>query len=445
MGMLIEGQWSNEDRTIREGAYVRPNSSYGEPIPATVIDAISADPGRFHLIASLSCPWSHRTMLTRALKDLDHAVPLHIAGGPRIQGYRVGAAEHPWTVPGTCNEIEHLHQLYRLAEGAYTGRVTVPVLWDAETLTILSNESVHILRGLDAVRSTARGIDWTLRPTNLLDEIGALASRVQRGLSNAVYRAGKAQRQDVYDQAVDEVFASLDFLDDRLGRKRFLHGAIMTETDLRLWPTLARFDAVYHGHFKCTRRRLSDYPNLWAYARDIRGWRGVAATFDEASIRVAYYGEDKEINPHGIVATAPDVDWNAPHGRDILGPAMVALRDGSRVEVDPANLSIAGATSSCQHGDASVDVDHSLGGGPSWFSRPNSTTLCVHLFKHNRCSLLRRRPQREASTSLLRGSTPACHGRPEDRMAEPVGQRQRDCSASSCIGPHDVDVLRLRR
>ena len=338
MGMLVEGAWSDEDRTIRDGAYVRPASPYGEPLDAATVAAIAGAPGRFHLIASLSCPWSHRAMLTRALKGLGKVVPLHIAGGPRTEGYRVGAPNGPWTVPGDGREIVHLHQLYALANAAYAGRVTVPVLWDATDGRIVSNESVHILRGLDRVASEGDEPDWTLRPPDLAEAIDDLAPRVQAGLSNAVYRAGKARHQDAYDAAVEEVFATLDTLEHELSQARYLHGDALTETDLRLWPTLARFDAVYHGHFKCARRRLTDYPNLLGYARDVMAWKGVAQTFDEAAIRAAYYGEDRDLNPFGIVATAPARDWTAPHDRARLGPTTITSRDGRRIEVDPTTL-----------------------------------------------------------------------------------------------------------
>lgn len=342
MGMLVEGRWTDEDRTIQGGAYVRPNSPYGEPLSEEVVQGVAAEPGRFHLIASLSCPWSHRAMLVRVLKGLDDVVPLHIARGPRTQGYRVGTVEHPWTVTGAGDAIEHLHQLYARSDPTCTGRVTVPVLWDAARSEIVSNESIHILRGLDTAKLPSdehhSGLvvpDWTLRPPSLANEIDALALHIQAELSNAVYRAGKAQQQDVYDAAVEEVFGTLAMLEERLGQTRYLHGNALTETDLRLWPTLVRFDAVYHGHFKCTRRRLIDHPNLWTYARDLLTWRGVAATFDEGAIRAAYYGEDRNINPHGIVATAPEMDWTTPHGRDVLGPAMVTLRGGRTAVVDP--------------------------------------------------------------------------------------------------------------
>lgn len=344
MGMLVEGRWSEEDRTMQGGAYVRQTSPYGEPLPQQTVQAIADEPGRFHLIASLSCPWSHRTMIARVLKGLEDALPLHIAGGPRTEGYRVGTRKQRWTVPGDGSLIEHLHELYTIADRDYTGRTTVPVLWDSTNNKIVSNESLHILRGLDAVKLASRNRDgvaplsWTLSPSHLANEIDVLAQRIQIEFSNAVYRAGKAQRQDVYDEAVEEVFALITMLEDRLGSTRYLHGNALTETDLRLWPTLARFDAVYHGHFKCSRHRLTDYPNVWGYARDVFGWKGVGTTFSEPAIRAAYYGEDLEINPHGVVATAPLVDWTAPHGRGRHGPALVTQENGTALEVDPVTL-----------------------------------------------------------------------------------------------------------
>lgn len=344
MGMLIEGAWSDQDRTIKDGAYVRQNSVYAEPLNETAVRDIAKMPGRFHLIASLSCPWSHRTILVRALKDLRRTVPLHIAGGPRSEGYRVGGLDQLWTVPGDGRGFMHLHQLYSLADPGYTGRVTVPVLWDSQERRIVSNESVHILRALDRVAPENNEPFWTLRPPDLAKAIDDLASRLQTGLSNAVYRAGQAQRQNVYDAAVEDVFSTLEGLEDRLAKTRYLHGNTLTETDLRLWPTLVRFDSVYHGHFKCARRRLTDYPNLWGYTRDVLAWKGVAQTFDEVAIRAAYYGEDRDLNPFGIVATAPALDWTAPHTRERLGPAMITLSGGGQIEVDPKSLPSATAT-----------------------------------------------------------------------------------------------------
>lgn len=331
MGMLIEGRWIQEDRTIQNGTYVRPSSSFAKALDARTIRAIETEPGRFHLVASLSCPWSHRSTLTRTVKRLEEHVPLHIAGGPRTEGYRVGTKEQPWKVPGTEMEIEHLHELYRLSDPTYTGRATVALLWDSEQHVVVSNESVHIIRGLDAVRAPG-GHDWTLRPDRVAERIDQMSDWIQRTLNNGVYRAGKARRQDAYEDAVTEVFETLDELDARLRTSRFLHGAPLTESDLRLWPTLARFDAVYHGHFKCSRRRLTDYENLWAYARDIYAWPGVRDTFDISAIRAAYYGEDRDLNPFGIVAAAPMINWSAPHERRLLADRSVTSRRG---EVEP--------------------------------------------------------------------------------------------------------------
>lgn len=225
-----------------------------------------------------------------------------------------------------------------MSDPGYTGRVSVPVLWDSRTRRIVSNESAKIVRAFDAVRRRDGGLDFTLVPEGLRDEIDALNARTYRDLSNAVYRAGLARRQSAYDEAVAQVFAMLDELEGRLATRRYLFGATIAETDWRLFPTLVRFDAVYHTHFRCTRRRLVDYPNLWAYARDLHAWRGVAETVDLAAIRAGYYLNDGAHNPFGIVAVAPDADWRMAHGREALGPARVALRSGEAVDIEPATL-----------------------------------------------------------------------------------------------------------
>lgn len=333
MGMLIDGQWHEEDRTIQDGAYVRPTSPFAAPVPAELICALSAEPGRFSVIASLSCPWSHRILLVRAMKDLGALVPVFIAGGPRTQGYRIGTQARPWHVPGTDISIEHLHQLYALASPGLTARSTVPLLWDRLERVIVSNESARLLPALDAVRR-AGAADWTLAPDALREDVEAVSEKIQSGLCNAVYRAGKARRQAAYEAAVADVFATLDMLEDRLGNARFVHGAAPTETDLKLWPSLARFDLVYHGHFKCSRRRLTDYANLWGYARDLYSWPGVAGTFDPSAIRSAYYSEDRDINPSGVVAVAPDLNWDAPHDRGRFGVRQVWTREGDRIPLD---------------------------------------------------------------------------------------------------------------
>lgn len=336
MGMLIDGRWTDEDRVIRSGAFVREPSRFGDDVPPEVIGAIADQPGRYHLIASMSCPWSQRAMLVRGLKGLEHNVPLKIAGGPRVQGYALDGGR-PWRPPGTTRDMVHLHELYALAEASYTGRVTVPVLWDSREQTIVSNESAKIMRALDAVRVPGR-IPFTLTPADRTAEIDRLNIEIAQGLSEAVYRAGFAEAQAPYDAAVADAFDRLDALEVRLARHRYLLGAVISEADWRLFPTFVRFDAVYHVLFRCSRRRLIDYPNLWAYARDLFQWHSVAATVDFGEIRAGSYQNDRTTNPHGIIAVAPDADWFEPHGRERLGPAEVADDAGRRIAVDPRTL-----------------------------------------------------------------------------------------------------------
>ena len=335
MGMLIEGRWTNTDSSIVEGSFLRPVSAYSRTLDE-VAGRLRTQPGRYHLIASSSCPWSHRTLIVRALKGLERCVPLQIAGGARIEGYAIDG-NALWTVPGTDRGIRHVHELYTLSEPGCSGRATVPVLWDSRAGRIVSNESAQIIRAFDAADADLESA-FTLAPLALRHEIDALNACIQTDLSNAVYRAGFAQRQEAYDEAVESVFATLDRLEQRLGKDRYLFGQTITEADWRLFPTLVRFDAVYHGHFKCARRRLLDLPHLWAYARDLHAWRGVAATVDLAAIREGYYLHDRSINPFGIVATPADADWSAAHGRERFGPARMALVSGCEVQVDPCTL-----------------------------------------------------------------------------------------------------------
>ncbi len=319
MGMLIDGTWSAEDRTMEAGAYVRAAS------PLRSSSGLGEDPGRYWLIASKSCPWSHRAVVLHALKGLADLVPLHFAHGPRVEGYAANGGK-PWKVPGAAKHVRHLHQLYSLHEAAYTGRATVPILWDSAAQKIVSNDSADILRLIDGLENQ-RGRDFTVRPPSLAGAIDEANAHVYQGLNNAVYRAGFAQAQSAYEAAVREVFATLDRLEKRLRTSRYYFGAMLTETDLRLFPTLVRFDAVYHILFKCCLRRLVDYPNLWAYARDLYSWAGVAETVDLEGIRQASYVADTS-DPHPIVAVQPDLDWTSPHGRELFGVACLIARDG---------------------------------------------------------------------------------------------------------------------
>lgn len=336
MGMLQNGRWTDEERIIEGGAYVRPPGAYGTAIGRDASDAIAAEPGRYHLIASESCPWSHRALIVRRLKGLERLVPVHIAWGPRVEGYAIDGGAR-WTVPGTDRRVVHLHELYTLGEPAFTGRSTVPLLWDSRERRIVSNESAAIMRTFDAVPGSVAAPDFTLTPDRLLPEIDAINAEIYEGLSNGVYRAGFAESQEAYDVAVIDVFATLDALETRLAKRRYLLGGTITEADWRLFPTLFRFDTIYYVLHRCMQRRLVDFPNVWSYARDLYAWRGIAGAVPLEAMRAAgHLSESSNVN--AIVPVAPRAAWRAPHGREALGAARVVLRSGEEREVDPATL-----------------------------------------------------------------------------------------------------------
>ncbi|MEM7742916.1 MAG: glutathione S-transferase C-terminal domain-containing protein [Pseudomonadota bacterium] len=314
MGMLINGVWHTDiDRTQDDGAFRREPSALPALPAARLAKRFSEKPTPL-LVASLSCPWSHRATLTRAVKDL-RSIPLTVAGGPRVEGYAVTGANPPNV--GVA-PVRHVHQLYRATDARYTGRATVPLLWDADAQVILSNDSATIARALDML-----GPDWRLAPDEQASEIDALNARNYDGLANAVYRAGFSTSQEAYRAAVADVYATLDRLEDVLTHQRCLFGAQVTEADLFLFATLVRFDAVYVPLFRCTRRRLVDYPALWAYARDVYTWPGVARTVNFRANLQGYFLNDTDNNPHGIVPEVPETDWSTPHGREAFGPLTV--------------------------------------------------------------------------------------------------------------------------
>ncbi len=295
--MMIDGVWRDIPRDTKStgGAFVRPESPFRDSIPPG-----SVKKGRYCLYAARSCPWAHRTVMVRAMKGLEKAIPVFYAG-PDM-------AQNGWEF--NDGAIRYLHELYARARPGYTGRVTVPVLWDEQTGAIVNNESADIVRMLnrdfDAL-ATRKLHD--LYPEALRREIDRINERVYRTLNNGVYRAGFATAQDKYDEAVTALFATLDWLEQRLAKQRWLCGARFTEADLRLFTTLVRFDAVYYSHFKCNLRRLIDYPKLWRYTRRIYALPGVARTVDLAQIKAHYYRSMKHINPTQIVPKGPRLDF----------------------------------------------------------------------------------------------------------------------------------------
>jgi glutathionyl-hydroquinone reductase len=327
MGMLLNGQWRAEETfaTDQQGHFVRRDSTLrnwvtpdGAPGPSG-IGGFAAEPGRYHLYVSLACPWAHRTLIFRALKRLEGAISFAVVDpfmGER--GWAFAAPDGsltPGSTPDQLNGARYLYEIYLKNDPAYTGRVTVPVLWDKRRAMIVNNESAEIIRMLNSAFDRWSDPALDLYPPALhatIDEINAL---VYANVNNGVYRCGFARSQSAYDEAFDRLFDALDELEARLSRQRYLAGARVTEADWRLFTTLVRFDAVYHGHFKCNRRRLVDYPNLWSYARELYQWPGVAATVDLAQIKRHYYASHSSINPTRIVPKGPELDFTVAHDR----------------------------------------------------------------------------------------------------------------------------------
>lgn len=299
MGMLIGGSWSHDaDLTIKDGRFNRLVSTLPQLVTSRTGAEHKAVSDNLVFVASKSCPWSHAATIVHGLNNLADCISLQFAAGPRTEGYRL-ATHGPLSEEG-----EYLHQLYTQTDPIYTGRATVPLLWDSKARQIVSNDSTAILRFFNVIGSRTN-----LRPPKYEVEIDALLDKIYDGLANAVYRAGMAQRQDEYEEAVEAVYTTLQSLEERLKFQQYLITSHLTEPDIRLFATLVRFDTVYATHFRCTRYRLTDFPNLWRFTRDIYRMPGVQTTVDFEEIRKGYYLNDGDHNPHGIVAEQPVLDW----------------------------------------------------------------------------------------------------------------------------------------
>ena len=318
MGILIEGNWHDVPPNLNEsdGRFVRKASAFRNWITAdgragpSGGDGFPAEPGRYRLYVSLACPWAHRTLIFRKLKGLDALIPVSVTHWLMADdGWTFAPAEG--VVPDPVHHVKALHELYVAAEPGYSGRATVPLLWDCKRDTIVNNESAEIIRMLNReFDPLARRRLPDLYPEKLRREIDWLNERIYRTVNNGVYRAGFATAQDKYEAAVTELFRTLDWLEKRLKKRRWLCGAHFTEADVRLFTTLVRFDAVYYSHFKCNLRRLVDYPNLWRYTRRIYALPGVKATTDFGQIKAHYYRSMKHINPTQIVPKGPLLDFS---------------------------------------------------------------------------------------------------------------------------------------
>jgi glutathionyl-hydroquinone reductase len=323
MGLLVDGVWRDQwyDTEKTGGKFVRSESKFRDWITADGAPAagrergFKAEPGRFHLYVSLACPWAHRTLIFRKLKKLEDLISVsvvhHFLGK---DGWTFRAEDG-----GTGDDLyglDFLREIYLKADPHYSGRVTVPVLWDKRQATVVSNESAEIIRMFNQAFDEWGDASVDFYPEPLRGEIDRLNAKIYPAVNNGVYRAGFATKQEAYDEAFRDVFAMLDELEEILARNRYLTGDRITEADWRLFTTLVRFDAVYFGHFKCNLRRIADYPNLSNYLRDLYQVPSVAETVDIPHIKKHYYGSHETINPTRIVPLGPEIDYAAPHNRN---------------------------------------------------------------------------------------------------------------------------------
>jgi putative glutathione S-transferase len=322
MGLLVNGKWVDQwyDTSSTGGKFVRADAQFrnwitpdGRPGP-TGAGGFAAEPGRYHLYVSLACPWAHRTLIFRALKGLKDAVSVSVVN-PHM-------AENGWTfepapgvVPDPVLQARYLYEIYLRAQPGYSGRVTVPVLWDLRQSTIVSNESSEIIRMFNSAFDGVGAHAGDYAPQDLLPRIDTINAHIYATVNNGVYKAGFATEQKVYEREVATLFESLDGLEAHLAQHRYLVADQITEADWRLFTTLLRFDAVYYGHFKCNLRQLRDYQNLWGFVRELYQWPGVADTVNFDHIKTHYYRSHRTINPNGIVPLGPVLDFTKPHDR----------------------------------------------------------------------------------------------------------------------------------
>lgn len=323
MGLLINGQWHDKwyDTESTGGEFVRSGAKFrnwitddGRPGP-TGEGGFAAESGRYHLYVSLACPWAHRTLIFRVLKVLEDHIGVSVVHPDMLAEGWEFRRDFAGATGDALYGSRYLRELYLKADPELSGRVTVPVLWDRSRETIVSNESAEIIRMLNSAFDHITGNADDYWPEPLRDQIEAVNTRIYDTLNNGVYKAGFATTQAAYDAAIHPLFDTLDWLEDRLGRGRYLMGDTLTEADWRLFTTLIRFDAVYHTHFKCNRARIVDYPNLWGYLRELYQWPGVRQTVNFDHITRHYYVSQRTVNPHGIVPIGPRPDFDAPHGR----------------------------------------------------------------------------------------------------------------------------------
>src|SRR6516225_4966237 len=320
MGMLVNGVWHQEDAPMAsgDGSFVRPESGFRDRVTRDGSSGFKAEAGRYVLVTAPSCPWTHRTVLMRKLKGLEGAIAILQSDLPKRQGW---AYSHGLDDLAPIDGVFHVHHVYSAARPDFTGRATVPALWDRQTHTIVNNESSEIIRMLNSEFNEFGDAAVDLYPQRLRDAIDPINAFVYETINDGVYRCAFARSQQAYEASCRKLFAALDEVEERLSRQRYLTGDSFTEADLRLFPTLVQFDAVYYTHFKCNLRRVADYHNLSNNVREIYQMPGVAETVDMPGIKLGYYGGMRNLNPSGLSPVGPELDFAAPHDRERLRSA----------------------------------------------------------------------------------------------------------------------------
>ncbi len=323
MGLLVEGKWHDTwyDTESTGGAFKRSAAQFRNWLTAdgsagpSGKGGFKAEPGRYHLYVSYACPWAHRTLIFRELKGLSDLITVSVVHPDMLDKGWTFVRDNDGATGDNLYGLDFAHQVYTKADPGYSGRVTVPILWDKQLETIVSNESSEIIRMFNSAFNGVTGNTDDYWPEAMRDDIEEVNARVYSDVNNGVYKSGFATTQAAYDAAVAPLFDTLDWLENRLSASRYLLGDRITEADWRLFTTLIRFDPVYHLHFKCNRRRLIDYPNLWAYTRELYQWPGVAPTVNMTHIVRHYHYSHDSINPHRIIPVNPVLDYMEPHGR----------------------------------------------------------------------------------------------------------------------------------
>ncbi len=315
LGMLVDGEWT--DRRVQEdseGRFIRTETSFRDRVTSDGSSGYPVEAGRYHLYIAAACPWAHRVAILRQLKGLEEAVSLSIVD-PFMGGDGWAFSEEPGTIPDFVNGASFLREVYTKADPHYTGRVTVPILWDKEQGTIVNNESRELLRMFDHEFGAIAENDVDYCPEDLREEVDRVIDEIYTPINNGVYRTGFARTQSAYEESFNELFDALARWERVLEEQRYLCGDRITEADWCLFTTLLRFDPVYHGHFKCNLYRIVDYPNLWGYLRDLYGQPGVAETCNFDHIKRHYYQSHESVNPTGIVPLGPAINFEEPHDR----------------------------------------------------------------------------------------------------------------------------------